>query len=295
MNKFLILSVLILLLNCSGGDVKDIIDRLPEKILDWKTEGEVEQYDRTTLYDYMDGGAEIYLDFDFKNVTVRRYTDEEENEIVLDIYDMGSPEEAFGIFSIEREDEDIGIGQDSEYGPGLLRFWKDRFFVSIIAKGDENKAEQAMKEIGEKAAALIEREGTLPEMINCLPKKGLVKDKTSYCHSDFVLNNRFFVASENILNLNRQTECVFCEYEFENAGNSYLLLVKYPDNNQAKEALDSFNKHYVTEQTGEETARIGDEKLVKAECKKNYVIMLFDSPSQDWAEEITAEIYTNLE
>ena len=285
----------ILLLNCSGGDVKDIFNDLPEKFGEWKTDGQVEQFDRSTLYDYMNGGAEIYLDFDFKNVTVKRYTDSDENEIVLDIYDMGSSEEAFGIFSIEREDEDIGIGQDSEYGPGLLRFWKDRFFVSIISKGDENKAEQAMKEIGGKVAALIEKEGALPEMINYLPQKGLVKDRTSYCHSDFVLNNRFFLASENILNLSRKTQCVFAEYEFENNENSYLLLINYQDKNKAESALDSFNKQYVTEEEGEETARIGDEKLTKAEWIKNYVIILFDSPSKDWVEKITAEIKSKLE
>jgi hypothetical protein len=33
---------------------------------------------------------------------------------MLDIYDMGNADDAFGIFSVEREDEEIGIGQDSE-------------------------------------------------------------------------------------------------------------------------------------------------------------------------------------
>ena len=70
----------------------------------------------------MDGGAEVYLAFDFRRVFARKYAGPGGNELALDIYDMGSPEEAFGIFSCDRGTPAAGIGQDSEYGFGLLRF-----------------------------------------------------------------------------------------------------------------------------------------------------------------------------
>jgi hypothetical protein len=130
------------LFSLAGGAVKDLGPKVPKQVLDWKASGEDAVYDRKTLYDYMDGGAEVYLAFDFREVFVRRYADTEGNELVLDIYDMGSPAEAFGMFSCDRQDPDAGIGQGSEYGPGLLRFWRGRYFVSITVSGNEEKAEK---------------------------------------------------------------------------------------------------------------------------------------------------------
>jgi hypothetical protein len=134
-------------LSLAGGVVKDFGPKIPRQILDWKAPGKDAIYDRKTLYDYMDGGAEVYLAFDFREVFVRKYIDAGENEIVLDIYDMGSPAEAFGMFSCDRQDPEAGLGQGSEYGPGLLRFWRGRYFVSITVSGNEDKAEKAVLDL----------------------------------------------------------------------------------------------------------------------------------------------------
>ena len=69
----------------------------------------------------MNGGAEVYLSYDFKRVRVRRYAGPDDGEIVLDVYDMGSSAEAFGVFSTSIEDPEVGLGQGSEYGAGLRR------------------------------------------------------------------------------------------------------------------------------------------------------------------------------
>ena len=121
----------------------------------------------------MDGGAEVYLAFDFREVFVRKYADADGNEIVLDIYDMGSPAEAFGMFSCDRQDPEAGIGQGSEYGPGLLRFWRGRYFVSITVSGNEDKAEKAVLELGKAVAPLLGPDGAPPDMIKLLPAAGL--------------------------------------------------------------------------------------------------------------------------
>ena len=124
MKKILLLLITCVLIYSCGGNVKDIYQSLPDQVLDWEAEAEDAVYDRETLYDYMNGGAEVYLAFDFQQVFVRKFMRTGEDEIILDIYNMGSPAEAFGVFSCDREDEGAGIGQDSEYGFGLLRFWK---------------------------------------------------------------------------------------------------------------------------------------------------------------------------
>ncbi len=64
---------------------------------------------------------------------------------------MGSPAEAFGAFSCDRQDPGAGIGQESEYGGGLLRFWQGRYFVAITASADDQATSGAVLELGKEA------------------------------------------------------------------------------------------------------------------------------------------------
>jgi hypothetical protein len=78
---------------------------------------------------------------------------------------MASAEAAFGVFSFERQGEGIGIGQGSEVGGGLLRFWEGRYFVSIFADGEFAEAESAILQLARQTAAAIQEEGDPPSMV----------------------------------------------------------------------------------------------------------------------------------
>jgi hypothetical protein len=225
---------------CAGGAVKDLSQQVPKQVRDWKASGPDAVYDRKTLYDYMDGGAEVYLAYDFREVFVRKYADPDGNELALDIYDMGSSAEAFGMFSFDRQDPDAGIGQGSEYGPGLLRFWRGRYFVSVTVSGNEEKAELAVLELGKAVAPLLGPDGDPPDMVKLLPPAGLLAEKTAYFHNHVHLSNRYFIASENVLNLDATTDCLFAEYRAEDGGSARLLVVRYPDAAKAEAAAASF-------------------------------------------------------
>lgn len=282
--------LLLPIIHNAGGNVKDFAQALPKKILGWEAVGKDAVYDRRTLYDYMDGGAEVYLAFDFNRVFVRKFAGPVNNEITLDIYDMTSPEEAFGIFSCDREDQEAGIGQESEYGFGLLRFWQGRYFVSIMAMGDEKAAEKVILELGKAVAAQLGPPGSKPALVKCLPEKNLRENRISYFHSHIILNNRFFLASENILNFNRKTECVFAEYQAGETETGCLLLIRYPDERQALAAYRSFLKSYIpdAQKTGE--AQMENDKWTKAKVQKNMVAIVFEAVSKQWAEELQSAI-----
>lgn len=293
MKRIIILSILFLIINCRGGDVKDIFQSLPKQILDWKAVEKDKIYDRETLYNYINGGAELYLAYDFKQVFIRRFLGPGENEIVLDIYDMGSSAEAFGIFSSGREDEDVGIGQGSEYGIGLLRFWKDRYFVSIVAVGDEQIAERPILELGMATANAIDHTGLEPVLLKYLPANGLIKNRISYFHSNISLNNVFFIASENILNLSNNTNCVFAEYRVSGEDNGYLLLIQYQNVVQAKEAYKLFLKNYMPEAMEAGFVQTENRKWTVAKTEQNFMTIVFEAPDRSWASELQSAIKLN--
>jgi hypothetical protein len=284
------LSAVLFVISCAGGNVIDLGPAIPKKILDWQATGRDMVYDRKTLFDYMDGGAEVYLAFDFKQAFVRKYKGPAQEEIALDIYDMGSPEEAYGIFSCDRQDPDAGIGQESEYGPGLLRFRQGRYFVSITAAGDEQKSEKAILELGRTVAPLLGLPGAPSAILKCLPENGLKNERTSYFHGVINLNNRFFVAGENILNLDARTDCVFAEYAPSATESAKLLFIRYPDEGLAQAAYRSFCASYPPKGLPAGAAQMENRTWTMIRAKKRYVAVVFDASSKEFAERLHSAV-----
>ena len=274
----------------AGGAVDDIGRSVPRTIGSWQASGKDQVYDRKTLYDYMDGGAEVYLAFDFRQVWARKYAGPGAGELSLDIYDMGSPEEAYGILSCDREDPGAGIGQDSTYGFGLLRFRQGRFFVSIMTVDEDEASGQAVLEIGRAVAKALGPPGPVPDMVGLLPRESLRPDRTSYFHANVNLNNRYFIASENILGLDRSTDCVFAEYEAGSDKPGCLLLVRYPGEERAVAARRSFLSSYAPEAGPEGLVQTENKKWVSAGLRGRCLIIIFESPSPDWARRLGSSV-----
>ena len=107
---------------------------LPSGAGAWKWDGKETTYDSKTLFKYIDGAAELYLAYGFQNLTVRRFEKSGQPPIIVELYEMASSEDAYGVFSFEHQDEDAGIGQGSEFGGGLLRFWKGKVFCQHLCR-----------------------------------------------------------------------------------------------------------------------------------------------------------------
>ena len=58
-------------------------------------------YEPDNLYEYIDGGADVFLLYDFQRLLHQNFK-AGKGEITADIYDMGKAENAFGIYSAER-------------------------------------------------------------------------------------------------------------------------------------------------------------------------------------------------
>jgi hypothetical protein len=282
--------VLVAMASSALGDVKDLARAIPNTVLAFAASGKDAVYDRKTLYDYMDGGAEVILAFDFKDVLVRKFKDPAGEEIDLDIYDMGSAAEAFGIFSCDRQSGPAGIGQESEYGSGLLRFRQGRYFVSIMTPGDETKAGPAILALGKEVAARLGPPGAYPNLLALLPGRGLVKNRTSFFHDVVNLNNRFFIASENILFLNRTTDCALAEYPGPAGETVKLLLVRYPKDEDARAAHQSFLRAFLREADASGAARTENHTWTLARLQGTHLAIVFDAPTKAAAEALQSAI-----
>jgi hypothetical protein len=270
--------------------VADFGQAIPRTIDGWTARGDDRTYDRQTIFDYMDGGAEVYLAFDFREVWSRMYVGPGDREMTLDIFDMGSPDDAFGAFSCDREDPGAGIGQESEYGGGLLRFWQGRYFVSVTAPEEDEVVRRAVLDLGKETVKHLGPAGPKPDLVGLLPKAGLRPERTSFFHGLISLNNRFFVSGDNILHLERTTDCALGEYAIPSGEPAYLLLVRYPDPEKAREAEKTFLAGYLPEAGADGLGQTEDKRWVLASVEANVLAVVFEAPSADWAKKLVAAV-----
>ena len=172
----------------------------------------------------------------------------------------------------------------------MLRFWKGRYFVTIMTSGEYEAAEEAILELGRVVDGVLGPEGPEPEMLGRLPEDGLLHDRISYFHSNINLNNRFFIASGNILHLDTETDCVFGEYGEETGETMKLLIVRYPDGAAAEGAYGSFIEAYMPEANESGLAQMEDGQWTLASAQTGFLSIVFDAPAEDRARRLQSEI-----
>jgi hypothetical protein len=258
---------------------------LPSEAGGWKWDGKETKYDSRTVFKYMDGAAELYLAYGFQNLTVRRFEKLNQPPLILELYEMASSGDAYGVFSFEHQDEAVGIGQGSEFGGGLLRFWKRKYFVSIYAEGEGAEVESGILVMGRAAANSIPATGSEPKLVGFVPgiDLGLVDKSVRYLKSHVLLNQRFFIAHQNILNLNRNTEAVLAQY-LQGKQKTQLLLIRYPNSKEAEDAYQSFMKVYLPEAKGRDRSRTEDQKWTFARHRNDFVVIVFGASTEADAE-----------
>jgi len=212
---------------------------LPQSAQGWTPGASDDLYDPETIFSYIDGAGEVYRAYNFRHLLSRRYDKKDNPEIIVDLFDMGSSADAFGVNTMDLTGEDPGIGQGGTYKDGLLSFWRDRYFVSVSAESETAAARAACLELGRRIAAAIGKDGARPALLEALPPGLAPETAVGYLHSPVILNRHYFVHAENVLNLGPDVELVLARMG-ERGRAGALLIVKYPTAQAASKALASF-------------------------------------------------------
>ena len=141
------------------------------------------------LFEYIDGAAESYLSYDFRELVVADFekTDAKAT-LTLEIYDMGLPLNAFGIFAAERypENKVANLG-DLGYVEGeSMNILAGRYYVKMLAFGLDAATEATLAGFGAKVAAAIKPDGELPPLVRAFPKDNLVARSERYVKKNFM-------------------------------------------------------------------------------------------------------------
>ncbi len=248
------------------------------------------------LYDYINGGAELYLNYGFRKLARRIYTFEEDNEIKAEIFDMTQPKEAYGVFSYSKDTANTDIGQGAQYIGGSLIFWQDHYFVSIFAQNETDKTKEEMLKMGRKISDAIGTTGELPGFFQTIPERSLVKGSTFYFHHHAWQNKYRYISNENIFNIDHNVDALLAQYGAPQQ-RYYLLIVEYPGRKKARKALKKGRKYFTDALKGERIGQDEDGRWMGCDVQDELLIFAVDVPSREKAEYLldqTAENYVHV-
>ncbi len=105
----------------------------------WVMEEKPALFTVDTLFDHINGEAELYFPYGFDTLATARYVkkDAPGSELMADVYRMGSLLDAFGIWSNYRKADAPGcnLGADCVLSSSQMLFYQDRYFVRLQATG----------------------------------------------------------------------------------------------------------------------------------------------------------------
>jgi hypothetical protein len=264
---------------------------LPRQIDGWTRADSAATYNRQTIFDYIDGAGEVYRSYAFNQVTVVPYTNPQGQTVTVELFDMGNPSDAYGVFSYAREREDSGIGGGYEHRGSVLCFWQNRFYVCVAFEPGTAGVDQELTDIAQAISAGLPTGSERPDLVRSLPTEGLVPFSERFFHLHQTLNYHYYVARENLLNLNVGTSAVLARYR---PGGAYLLIVRYGNESVASGAWLSFRQGYLPDFESSRAVRTENGKFVSLQDYSRFVVVVFDAESAAQAERLVQAAVDNL-
>lgn len=194
-------------------------------------------YNRKTLFEHINGQAELYLKYGFQGSVFAIYQNRrnEKDQIELDIYDMGNVLQAFGIFSrFRNEDRPAGIGLDSYLDDHSALFYKGKYFVLLYAVETNPNL---LKTFSKRVSLKILDPSPPPKEISYFPKNGLKPGSIQY-FSEGLLGQQFLKKGfQGIYTAKTEDKAEGKDKEFK------LFLAIYKDSQEAINALRAYKEN----------------------------------------------------
>lgn len=280
---------------CQGGkSAEDSLSRLrvalPEEIDGWEALGGPTVYDTETIFGYIDGHAEVYLAYAMQRCLALRYSGPEgEGDVVVDVFEMASPEDAYGVSTHERDGEAVELGNDGLVLYGWLSFWKGRFFVSLYSEAESERSRRVVLNLGRALAELIDAPGRRPEIVERLPAAGLDPRSLSFLRSHQILNSHVYLGEDNPLGLGVDTSAALGRYHRQ-AGTGTLLIVDYPDIGRRQAAERAFAERYLVGGADDGAVRAEDDRWYAVRAAGTRLAAVLEADAEQLAVDLMADI-----
>ncbi|MFC1500189.1 DUF6599 family protein [Candidatus Zixiibacteriota bacterium] len=169
----------------------------------WERSSEVLVYDTDNLWEYINGAAELFIDYGVKTCHAADLASGDVT-VTVEVYDMGTPLNAFGIFSLESS------GRGEPFPNAIKAVISPPYQVLLLKGADYIKVNLFEGELTnavshsllEGIASALRGSTNLPAEFDLLPENGRVSGSEGY-------------QAQGFLGLTELTNCVHAEYAGE--------------------------------------------------------------------------------
>jgi len=136
-----------------------------------------------SLFEYINGAAEIYLSYDFKELIVAEYSDKDSSDsVVAEIYDMGNPKNAFGIYSAERypDSDFMDLGTQGYIEEGALNFLVGRYYVKLFCYDCGEKSGNWLRVFSDEIQNRVKNKAGFPAYLETFPQEDPVPNTEKF-------------------------------------------------------------------------------------------------------------------
>ena len=176
----------LIILSCGlVAEAKDF--KFPE-VTGWKQSGEVQTFTPKTLYEYINGAADLYLMYDFEELKVAEYLNERKASVIVDVYRHKTPTHAFGIYSQERlpNANFIDVGAQGYIENNVFNFLTGPYYVKMSSYNTGSEDREVLLAFAKKVSENLGKKGTLPSILTTFPAEGKVENSEKFVAKDFL-------------------------------------------------------------------------------------------------------------
>jgi hypothetical protein len=189
----LILLFVLSLLACGGGEQRPTSEGLtayfPAVVEGGQLEkvSEIRTFVGDSLWEYIDGGAELYHTYGFVKVSTADYR-ASDVELVLDLYEFATPDGAYGLYSMLRPDNPdlVPLGVEGFFTGSSLDFVKGNVIARVIGFDETPATGEAIRNLATQIASLLPGTTARPAMFDLFPQEGVIANTDKMIGESFL-------------------------------------------------------------------------------------------------------------
>jgi len=165
------------------------LSKLLPELENWTMSEDLQIYFPENLFEYINGAAEIYLAYEFKELLVAQFDyDNSDANITVEIYNMGGQKNSFGIYSAERypDNQFIPVGIQGYTEEGILNFLIGDYYIKLFCFGCSGDTADSLLEFSKNIEAKVAEKGEMPSLLEVFPKNGKIDNSERFILKNFL-------------------------------------------------------------------------------------------------------------
>ena len=154
----------------------------------WDKSKEVKDYDRESLWEYINGAADYYLNYGFERLEVVEYSLSEDIYIKVEIYYHSNKINAFGIYAYERSENGLfgDYGNEGYLVHSALNFYLNNCYVKIHSHNSSEETIETIRQLGITIPKNMHKNSGTPTELDDLPTVGRVLHSEKYIPTNYM-------------------------------------------------------------------------------------------------------------